>query len=261
MNHLTQEELVLCYYGDFDGGAHLASCGECRNELRRIAATLDHASKLEIPEPEADYESRVWKSVQWRMRGEKKLGRRSEWMKWMAVAAVISLAFLAGLFWKRRPSDESYARQTTTTSTVRQVARQQQPVPAASTPAQRDRILFVVVGEHIDQSERILVELTNLRPEEGLDITAERDRAGALLASNRLYRQTAESRGEDSVATILDELEPVLLQIAHMPTNATADELRRIQERVEKKGLVLKLRVMRDNARASSPAPQQQPNV
>jgi hypothetical protein len=258
MNHLTQEELVLCYYGDFDGGAHLASCDDCRAELRRIAGTLDYASKLEVPEPEADYESRVWERVKWRMRGEKK-PRRTEWMKYAAIAAVISLAFLTGLLWKRRPSaDPSLnARGTSTESPVRPV----KSATGESTPAQRDRILFVVVGNHIDQSERILVELTNLRPEEGLDVTAERDRAGALLASNRLYRQTAQSRGEDHVATILDELEPVLLQIAHMPTKSTADDLRAIQQRVEKKGLVLKLRVMRDDVRATSPATKQQPNV
>jgi hypothetical protein len=65
------------------------------------------------------------------------------------------------------------------------------------------------------------------------------------------------------VATLLDELEPVLMQIAHAPSQASADELRAIQKRVEAKGLVFKLRVVRADVRATSSAvrAQQQPNI
>jgi hypothetical protein len=54
------------------------------------------------------------------------------------------------------------------------------------------------------------------------------------------------------VATLLDELEPVLMQIAHSPSRLSADELRSIQKRVEKKGLVFKLRVVRADVRATA---------
>jgi hypothetical protein len=134
-----------------------------------------------------------------------------------------------------------------------------QPVSQASTQQQRDRILLVVVSDHFDESERILIELSNLKPEEGIDIGPERERAEALLASNRLYRRTAQDRGEDSVATLLDDLEPVLLQIAHAPSQVSADELRAIQKRVEAKGLVLKLRVVRSNVKSAAHI--QQPNA
>jgi hypothetical protein len=254
MNHLNQEEIVMAYYGEADAafGEHLAGCDECRAELGRIAAVLDRVSTLDVPEPEADYESRVWERVSWRLRGEKKRAeRRSEWTRWTAAAAMFAFAFIAGLLWNRRNTEMQ--RPTGVTSGMN--------VPVGSSVQQRDRILFVVLGNHMDQSERILVELTNLEAGDGADISAERERAETLLASNRLYRRTAEDRGQEGVATLLDDLEPVLLQIAHSPSQVSADELRAIQKRVEAKGLVLKLRVVRANVRGASKAQLQQPNV
>ena len=251
MNHLTQEEIVMAYYGE--PFAHLDGCEACRAELGRIAEVLDRIAAPEVPEPDADYETRVWQRLSWRLRGEKKRAKRTEWMRWGAVAAVVVVAFVSGLLWKRD----------------QKAVVDMRPIPGGIQPVnnqpnnqqQRDRILLVVVNNHFDESERILVELTNLKPEEGLDIGPERERAEALLASNRLYRHTAEGRGEENVATLLDDLEPVLLQIAHAPSQLTAEELRRIQKRVEAKGLVLKLRVVRASVRAKSAANLQQPNV
>ena len=252
MNHLSQEDIVLSYYGDHS--AHLDTCDECRAELARIAAILDRVEIPEVPEPDADYESRVWQRLHWRLRGEKKRARRIEWIRWGAVAAVIVIAFITGLLWNRRAQESPE-----TTPIARGLAPKAEP--AANTPQQRDRILLVVVGDHFDESERILVELTNLKPQEGTDITPERHRAEALLASNRLYRRTAEDRGQETVATLLDDLEPLLMQIAHAPSRLSADEVRDIQKRVEAKGLVLKLRVVRANVRATAGATNQQPNV
>jgi hypothetical protein len=257
MRHLTQEETVMAYYGErFE---HLEGCDECRAELARIAELLDRVEAPEVPEPDADYESRVWQRLSWRLRGEKKRVKRNEWLRWGAVAAVVAIAFVAGLLWKR---GESTSRQvvesTSNPSPNRTVSTTRRPEDS-STQQQRDRILLVVISDHFDESERVLVELSNLKPEEGNDIGPERDRAEALLASNRLYRRTALDRGQEHVATLLDDLEPVLLQIAHSPSQVSASELRAIQKRVEAKGLVLKLRVVRSNVKSAAHI--QQPNA
>lgn len=256
MNHLTQEEIVMAYYGE--RFAHIDECEGCRAELTRIAAVLDHVDAPEVPEPDADYESRVWQRLEWRLRGERKRERRREWIRWAAVAAVVALAFVAGLFWQRqnRAIAPEFVEHRSTQS-PNQVVKQQQQVQQQ----QRDRILLIFVNEHFDESERVLVELSNLKPEEGLDIGPERARAEALLTSNRLYRHSAEQRGEENVATLLDDLEPVLMQIAHAPSQVSANQLRAIQKRVEAKGLVLKLRVVRANVRGKTAASYQQPNV
>lgn len=255
MNHLEQEDIVAAYYGEPGYDEHLASCADCKAELKRLAMVLDRVVEPEVPEPPADYEARVWNRLRWRMRAEAKRQRQNTWMKWGAVAAVAILAFITGLLWRRGAQPVQEATNTVATSTAQPV---KQPAPAE---APRDRVLLVVVSDHFDRSERVLVELTNITPNQpNVDIGAERAVAEELLASNRLYRRTALDRGEESVATLLDELEPVLLQIAHAPDDMPADELRRIQKRVEAKGLVFKLRVLRNDVRATS-TPTTQPNV
>lgn len=252
MSHLTQEEFILNYYGELDSRAHLDLCDECRGELTRLANILDQVKPVEVLEPDAGFEARVWNRVSWRLRGEQRRsgGRRATWM---AAAAMLAIAFLAGVFVTRR---DTPGPQVATTNTTAQPNQPVQPA-GSTTQQQRDRIRLVVVGDHFDDSERVLVELTNLKPDGEIDISTERDRAEELLASNRLYRTTATERGEENVATLLDELEPVLMQIAHAPSQVSADELRSMQKRVEAKGLVFKLRVVRAGVRSESKLPKQ----
>jgi hypothetical protein len=272
--HLTQEELILSYYGEpalGSRGEHLDACSECRAELGHLAAVLDRVTPADVPEPADDYESRVWDRLNWRLRGEKKR-ERNAWMKWAAVAAIVAIAFAGGLLWNRRtdptPSQQiattansanPSAISTATTVSTKSIPPQGTEQTATSTQsAPRDRILLVVVGDHFDQSERMLVELTNITPsdDDGFDITTERAKAEELLASNRLYRRTATDRGEGNVATLLDELEPMLMQIAHAPEDMSVEELRTMQKRVETKGLVFKLRVVRaDVTKKTTPRP------
>lgn len=256
MNHLGQEDIVAAYYGEPASEEHLRTCAECQAELARVAAVLDRVTAPEVPEPAHDYETRVWERLRWRMRVEAKRETKTGWMKWTAVAALTLLAFIGGLLWRREAVPVVQEARTTTTSTTSQTA-------ASSSQQQRDRVLLVVVNDHFDRSERVLVELTNITPkDDNVDIGAERAVAEELLTSNRLYRRTALDRGEESVATLLDELEPILLQIAHAPEDMSADELRRIQKRVEAKGLVFKLRVVRNDTRTGEAANNRnQPNV
>ncbi len=271
--HLSQEDFILSYYGELDARAHLGACDECRNELARLARVLDQVTPIEVPEPGDDYESRVWDRLSWRLRGEKRRVQRT-WVKWAAAAAVVILSFIAGFFMKNRnavepeqqiagnqPEQPAPAQPSTVQPSTAQPSTAQ-PATNSTTQQQRDRILLVVVSDHFDESERMLVELTNLTPGGETDITHERERAEELLASNRLYRRTAVDRGEGQVATLLDELEPVLMQLAHAPSQVTEKELRSIQKRVETKGLVFKLRVVRADVRATAaPRSNPQPSI
>jgi hypothetical protein len=269
MNHLTQEELILRYYGelpaDLNADGHLGECAECRDELARLARVLDQVNAIEVPEPEEEYEAQVWNRLSWRLRGEKRKPRNVT--KWLAAAAMLAVAFLTGLLVNRRQDVRPQVAETATrpqpavtpvsaTAATSVGTAASNRNPGAGTQQQRDRILLVVVGDHFDESERMLVELTNLTPEGETDIATEQKRAEELLASNRLYRRTALDRGEENVATLLDELEPVLMQIAHAPSQVSANELRRMQKRVEAKGLVFKLRVVRAGVRSEANLPQ-----
>jgi hypothetical protein len=262
MNHLSQEELILRYYGELET-EHLAECSECRDELARLTRVLDQVNAIEVPEPDEAYEARVWGRLSWRLRSEQRKSRKAP--RWLAAAAMILVAFATGLLVNRAGKGTGDTRQTQiatkapakSVETASTQTTSSSTKPGAGTQQQRDRILLVVVGDHFDESERVLVELTNLTPDGETDITTEQKRAEELLASNRLYKRSALDRGEENVATLLDELEPVLMQIAHAPSQVSANELRRMQKRVETKGLVFKLRVVRAGVRSEANLPQQ----
>ena len=68
--HLTQEELILSYYGEPALSArrsHLDACDECTAELKQLAGVLDRVQPVEVPEPDDEYESRVWNRLAWRL--------------------------------------------------------------------------------------------------------------------------------------------------------------------------------------------------
>lgn len=258
--HFTNDEFILAYYEEPELGArraHLESCAACAGELATLASVLDQVTPGDVAEPGDDYEQRVWQRLAWRLPAEKKRMRTNGIMRWTAVAAVAALVFSVGLLIPRS------ARVTPETSVA--TGTQSQPVVpvanGATSQQTRDRILLVVVGDHFDESERMLIELTNLDPTNEPDLSSERGRAEELLASNRLYRQTARESGEEQVARLLDELEPVLMQIAHTPTQVTAEEVRSIQKRVETRGLVFKLRVVKSDVRATAVPHLQQPTI
>ena len=64
MNHLSEEQIVLHYYGDAEEAAeverHLAACADCRAEFARVQFTLQQIEPLEVPEPPANFEEKTW---------------------------------------------------------------------------------------------------------------------------------------------------------------------------------------------------------
>jgi hypothetical protein len=124
--------------------------------------------------------------------------------------------------------------------------------PAPQTAAQvRERILLVDLGEHLDRSQRMLVELATSDDSTGsVDIGLEQSRAEQLVAANRLYRQTAASTGDAAIAAVLDDLERVLVDIAASPKTMTQEELDGVRRRIESKELLFKVRVMASQVRA-----------
>jgi hypothetical protein len=128
----------------------------------------------------------------------------------------------------------------------------QGPVPApvnspektTASNALRERILLSDLGEHLDRSQLMLVDLVSADPTDKSDLATERARAEALVADNRLYRQTAAANGNAALAAVLDDLEQVLVDVAASPDTMTASDLNSVRKRIEDKGLLLKVRVL-----------------
>ena len=250
MKHLTEEELIAYREGLAAKRAgiaeHLAICEQCRAELERIEAVLAALDTLPVPDPGDDYGRRVWQQIAPRLREKPK----QWWQSWFepkrlgalgAVAAMLVTAFLAGRITKHDRTGNA-------------VANREQI---------RERVLVVAVGEHLGRSEMMLVELSNAAPrdpaQKQVNISAEQRRAEDLLDENRLYRQTAQQEGDTALASVLDELERVLLDVAHSPEEVTPPQLEKIRQKIEAQGILFKVRVvgreLQERQKATTPAP------
>jgi hypothetical protein len=99
---------------------------------------------------------------------------------------------------------------------------------------------------HFDKSETLLRAFRNLRlnePGSAAEVSYERSRAQQLVYQNMMLRREADSRGDVQVASLLENLEPILLDISNLPDKPDKDAIRVIRERVERKNIVALLRV------------------
>jgi hypothetical protein len=148
----------------------------------------------------------------------------------VAFAALLVVAFLAGRFYPQA----------------------RKPAQMAADPQAGERILLVAVGDYLERSQMVLIELANASPTGALDISAEQERAADLVSENRLYRQTAAHTGDAAVAGVLEELERVLLDITHAPSRISPGELEKLRQRLQAKGILFKIRVLGSNVASAS---------
>jgi hypothetical protein len=247
--HLTEDELVLHYYGELDAhasaraGDHLRECATCHasfTTLQRVLATVESASTVDVRE---GFERTVWARLQPELERPQK-GRFS-WLvlsparlAWVGgIVVLVAAAFFAGRF-SQRPSEPVVAENNTRTN----------PVTIGDTPSPstgfREQILLSDLGSHLDRSQMMLIDLVSADSTDLADFASERTRAGELAADNRLYRQAALANGNASLAAVLDDLEQVLVDVAASPDKVSAEDLNDVRRRIENKGLLLKVRVM-----------------
>jgi anti-sigma factor RsiW len=238
-NHISEEQLTLHYYGDAERApeveAHLRACAECRRcfeRLKSVLAEVEASPEMAVPPRGEDYAGEVWRAL------EPKLGAaprrawwRMDWSEWRATqrwaTAGALAAMLLGAFLLGRISHTPTA-----------------PEEAVNAEQVRERILLVAVGEHLERSQMVLVELSNASKNGTVNISNEQRAARELVGANRLYRQTAASAGQQGLAGALEELERSLIEIANSPPEVSSAELARLQRRLEAQGILFKVRVL-----------------
>lgn len=224
MKHLDDDDLILYLYGEAEDPEamrrHIESSEELRarcETLRRVLAAVDDDA-LPVPERGEGYGAEVWARLEPRLAREAKVlpfrRRFQPALRWAAAALVLlgvgfGLGRLSG--------------------------------PKALPPEARDRILLATVANHLERSERLLVEVANTSEPSGL--AAERAWAQDLLTANRLYRQSAQQAGRPRLAGLLDEIEPFLLDLAHAPDEIPAGDIESLRERIAAQSLLFKVRV------------------
>jgi hypothetical protein len=117
------------------------------------------------------------------------------------------------------------------------------------TSAASERVLRAAVGDHLDRSQMMLVELVNADADRQDDLAGEQSRAADLVSANRLFRQSAEQSGDAAIADILDDLERVLLEIANAASDGTPAERASVKTRIQAEDLLFRVRVIASEMR------------
>ena len=236
--HLSEDDLILHYYGELDPAAaaqtaeHLRHCTACHGSfatLQRVLAAVDAAPPVEVGD---GFERNVWA----RLQPELDRGPRQNWRSWFVLSPA-RLAWVAGVvilvgaaFFAGRVSQKAVPPNGAETATA--------------SNGFREGILLADLGEHLDRSQLMLTELVSANPAETADFAAQRERAEELVADNRLYRQTAAANGNTALAAVLDDLEQVLVDVAASPDNVSVADFEEVRQRIESKGLLLKVHVL-----------------
>jgi hypothetical protein len=64
------------------------------------------------------------------------------------------------------------------------------------------------------------------------------------VTSGRLYREAAVRSGDTALAAVLEELERVLVEVAAGPAALQPADLEKLQQRIDSRGLLFKVRVV-----------------
>jgi len=255
--HISDEDLLLDYYGEITPEqravmrAHLESCAECRALDRELRAVLALVDSEPMPEAPPGFEREMWARLEPVVSGSSRTSVVSgfsrtnevhlkadttkpdttwsfEFPRWALAASVAALAvgsFALGRIWD-----------TPTTS----------PQQVANSDARElsERMLRSEVEEHLERSQRVLVELANTDDSAPVLLASDRERAADLVAAGRLYRRSAEEMGDADTRDLIEDVERVLVEIANGPDVESSNDLSQVRARITDQDLIFRLRVM-----------------
>jgi hypothetical protein len=260
--HLTEQEMMEQAYGEGTDRAaveqHLRQCRGCAGQFAELERDLAGVDKMTAPARDAGYGQRVWASIAgslpayaperrgWAAGWNSGWWVSIPWVKGLGYAAACALlassGFYAGRVWEIRNHSVAQA--------VASVP--QQPV---AKPQQRQPIVVVVLDDHLDRSERFLVQLKHADMDSAAMVSPMRDEARSLLAANQVCRRNLASkkdpkqdRNEDQdreLTTALDHLDQLLGDAANEPGGLNAAAIARLQQEMNADGLLFEVRVLR----------------
>jgi hypothetical protein len=232
---------------------HVASCGDCRHaldELSVIRSALAGRPVVSAP-PAGDWRAfmrRLEEAIDLEMRAKDAAPPAGPVMQpprhvlasrgYLAMAALLalvamSLGYVVSVSRGRERAAESGSVQT------------QSSYPA-DTPLERspEKAFAALSERHFERSKLVVLGIANKDPRRAseADWEYERQLASSLLTDTRLYRLAAEERGMRAIATVMGDLELVLLQTS-LGSTSTRQDLEQIQRTIQKRDLVTKMDV------------------
>jgi hypothetical protein len=257
----SDAELVEHFYGESERPQEieraLAESAELRARYAALRDLLDRIVPPAAPDAGPEFTAELWRRLEPAL--VRQADRTRSTFAWRVAAGLAAvLALLAGAFVLGRSS----GRQDEHAAVVAQGLSQES----------RDRLLLAAALDHLDQSEVFLVGLKNDGAgDRGQDFALTRSRAAELVVSNRLLRgslrEAARGGASDNapagsragLSAVLEDLEPLLLEIAHAPDGLSPADLEVLRTRLRERGTLVRLRAVQDRIqRQNSPAPRPQ---
>lgn len=145
-------------------------------------------------------------------------------------------------------TEENTPRRAPSTPVKRPLVREPKPgeqfaaIPEPVRPADAQ----TMTAMHFEKSETLLRAFRNARLDEpggAAEVGHERKRAQQLVVQNMMLRREADAAGDVQISSLLESLEPILIDISNLPNKPDKDTVRAIRERVERKNIVALLQV------------------
>lgn len=249
MTTVSDNELLLYHFGDELSGERRRQIAERLEQdvalSQRYAALLAtlHAADLDVaPEPDPGFDQRLWQRLQTQMRETEtprglpatalahgrraQRSRRPRWLAMAGAAMAASLLLAVGFFAGRHASVT------------------EPPVDYAEAELQLSsgRIYQATLARHLGATRRALLTATKL--ESGTLVEGNADLARSLLANHRLYMAAAEHKGDRRLLHVLQEIEPVLIELANPAPGKDIQSRKGLREFVENEDLIFQVRAV-----------------
>lgn len=239
MNTISDDDLILYHYRDgLDAGRiagirdALAASAELRGRYASLERVLARAGAVPVPEADADFNARLWRQLEPRLRGPV-AAKRASWRDalqtihaWLtpprvAFAAACVLAVAVGIgFYAGRQSAPALAE--------------------SSADAAAARVLDAYVAAHLRATEGVLMTASNSDSAEILD--SNRELAASLVEANRLYALAATRAGNTQLADFLRQIEPVLISLANPSPSSSVQPSEGLREYLRATDLMFQVR-------------------
>jgi hypothetical protein len=155
---------------------------------------------------------------------------------WNIAAAFVALAIVVVAI----ATQQDVSRLTPVDASPR-TARNARPRPTA---------LELETSKHLEQTQLLLRSVRNAQPDTVADLAYEREFSRELLSRNRLLRRRADQRDLRQTEELLNDIEPLLLDIANLPERPAPDEMRSLRNLIGAQHIIAELQL---HTRISTP--------